>query len=348
MKNSRMIIIAVVLIAAAAAFLLFYKPEPSDKDIMNDPAAAMKFCQESPEVKQNDCYMKVAEVLGPNNKDAAFLACSELTDSPTENTVKRDCIEKLIQAQNNTDAKLDICKKIVEEGWKKDCLESLVNEEQNPEKAVEICNVLADDKNFREHCYGAIYAHSENLSSDTELAMCEKKTGKDQSNCYWGIAKDLWMTNAPKALEICNRITDSVEKDNCLNEFISTPELVKASPDLAVSICDSFTLKSRCYTDVARVISGTDPKKAAEICKKLSDDVQKSDCYGNVWFSFNSMVVSNYDFTVSLCNALTIKRDDCLQRIVGVFIDLDRAKAEATCRLMSEVSSPGCLQSVSR
>jgi len=59
-------------------------------------------------------------------------------------------------------------------------------------------------------------------------------------------------------------------------------------------------------------------------------------------------VAQNYDFTVSMCNVLTLKKDDCLRRIVGVFMDLDRSKAEATCKLMSTSSSSGCLQEVER
>jgi hypothetical protein len=78
----------------------------------------------------------------------------------------------------------------------------------------------------------------------------------------------------------------------------------------------------------------------------LSDNVQISNYYSNVWFSFNDIVVQNYDFTISLCNALTSKRDDCLRRASEAFMNTDKTKAEAICKLMSASSSSGCLQNI--
>jgi hypothetical protein len=207
---------------------------------------------------------------------------------------------------------------------------------------------MKNDTKFREHCYGAITASGATISYDSQLSMCESKSGTDRDNCFWGLADQFLETNLTRNIELCNRISDSNSKTVCLNHFIDSPELVKANADLAVSTCGSFSTvgKSRCYNDVARALSASDPKKAAYICQKLGDDVQISDCYGNVWFYSNQLVMDNYDYTVSMCNVLTLKRDDCLNRIVGVFIDIDRDKARAACQLMSAASSASCLNNV--
>jgi len=109
-----------------------------------------------------------------------------------------------------------------------------------------------------------------------------------------------------------------------------------------------MTLKDRCYMYVAEISSAIDPKTAVQICQKLSDDVQILNCYNNIWFSSSSLVVMNYDFTISLCKALTLKKDDCLNRVMPFFIDTDKTKATEICRLMSPSASSLCLRSVNR
>jgi len=178
--------------------------------------------------------------------------------------------------------------------------------------------------------------------------MCDAKTGDDKDNCYFGIAQDTFRTNVKDAIDFCNKINSITSKENCLGLFVNTPELVKNNQDLALYACSLYGLKSRCYNDVARAISAVDQKKAAQICQKLDDDIQISDCYGSAWFSFNSIVIENFDFTINLCKVLTLKKDDCLNRIVGVFMDVDRTKAGEACKLLSASTSKNCLESVNR
>jgi hypothetical protein len=320
----------------------------TDEQIIKDPAKAMSTCSKSIS-NQNECYIRISKVLS-DNSDLAFQACSAINEQEKDpqHSLMGKCILDLLAAQNNSDVKLSICKKIEEKDWKKMCIEQVANEEKNQSKAVEICNEITDDNNLREHCYGGVLTNFQNVSVDIKLAMCALKTGMDKDNCYRNVAEELLAINTSRSMEICNKISDKNTKDACLNNFLSSPELVKINPSLAVSICDSLTLKSRCYNDVARALSGSDPKQAVEICKKLGDDVQISDCYGNVWFYSNTLVVENYNFTITMCNILTLKKDDCLRRIVSVFIDIDRTRAAEVCRLMSASSSNGCLQEVNR
>jgi len=186
------------------------------------------------------------------------------------------------------------------------------------------------------------------LSVDTRLAACDVRPDKD--NCYRGIADSLWETQPSKSLEICKKISDSNTKNGCLNNFMGSPELIKANPTIAEEVCSSssLTMKSNCYNNLAQTLSGVDPKQGALICQKLSDDVQISNCYQNAWFSFDSVILQNYDFAISLCNILTLKKDDCLRRTSEVFSNSDKAKAEAICKLMSASASSGCLNNIQR
>jgi hypothetical protein len=191
-------------------------------------------------------------------------------------------------------------------------------------------------------------ANFPNVNSDTQLMMCDSKTGSDKDNCYRGLAEGFIATEPSKSIEICNKITDKSSRDGCLNSILSNPEIIKSDVNRAIGICDLMTLKDRCYMYVADTTSAIDPKKAAQICQKLSDDVQILNCYNNVWFSSSSLVVSNYDFTINLCKVLTLKKDDCLNRMVPFFIDSDRTKAAEICKQMSSSASSQCLQSVNR
>lgn len=182
--------------------------------------------------------------------------------------------------------------------------------------------------------------------SNGSLSTCDSKTGIDKNNCYKGLAESFLSSNVSKSIEICNKILDKSSQDNCLNSIIGNSEIVQANPNLAVSICDSLTLKANCYNSVSRTVSGIDPKQGALICQKLSDDAQIADCYENAWFASTSIVLQNYDFSISLCNALTVKKDGCLRRAAGIFMTTDKAKAEEICRLMSASASPGCLQMI--
>jgi hypothetical protein len=321
----------------------------SKESIIANPAAAMADCANAPDAQKDDCYMFISDVLRTVNVTASYEACNEVSSPQnTQKNPRQDCVFALIDAQNDTDTTLEICRLIDREDWKKPCLEELASSIDDQAKAIAICNEMKNDTKFREHCYGAIVATGTLISYDSQLSMCEAKTGTDRDNCFRGLADNFLETNLTRNIELCNRISDSSSKNNCLNSFISSPELVRANTDLAVSTCGSFSAvgKSRCYNDVARALSASDPKKAAWVCQKLGDDIQISDCYGNAWFYSNQLVIDNYDYTVSMCNVLTLKRDDCLNRIVSVFIDIDRDKARATCQLMSAASSSSCLNNV--
>lgn len=285
MKKRDEIIIGIVLILIVGGilFFMFGLPGFSEKEILKDPSAAMTFCQESPQNKQDGCYSQISEVLALENTNVSLQACLAMNDK--EN--KKICIEELSKKQSEA-------------------------------------------------------------NSDIELAMCDFRIGTDKDNCYRGVAEEFLMSNPTKTLEVCKKIENINSKDNCLENIIHLPEVIQNNSGLGITICDSVTLKSRCFNDLAQTISGSDPKEAAEICKQLSDEVQISNCYGSVWFSFDSIVLANPDFTISLCNALNAKRDDCLRRLSGVFMDVNRAKAAEICRLMSSSVSRGCLDEVQR
>jgi hypothetical protein len=318
----------------------------------NDPKIKLNICLKvnMPDLKQA-CLDDASQALMEVDSESAFQACSAMPEPKnSERTPKQDCIDKLIQVQNSIDAKLAICKKVDNIDWKKTCIEQIANEEANATKAIAICDEIKNDDNFKQHCYGGQESKSANLDTDAKLTICDIRPKTEKDNCYRSIAEQLLDADPVKSVEICNKITDTNSKSNCLNNFMSSPEIVKANPTLAITLCDSqpISTKSRCYNDLARTFSGVNPKQAVEICKKLSDDVQISDCYSNVWFSFSQIVAENYDYTISLCKVLSLKKDDCLQRTVGVFMDLDRARAEATCKLMSAAGSSSCLQQVQR
>jgi len=304
-------IIVLVVLLIIGAFFLFPKGL-SEKDILSNPQSAIEFCQKSPTNKQTNCYFNLAEVLATNNSDVALQACLALSD----------------------------------DNDKKGCTEDLASKQENQTTATEICNSMKEDTNFREHCYGAILANSENLSSDTQLLMCDGKKGMDRDNCYRSVAETFLLTNVSKDMEICNKISQVSTKESCLNNIIGNPEIVQANPDLSVSICDSLTLKSNCYSYVAQTISSIDAKKGALICKKLSDDTQLLNCYHSAWFDFKSVVLQNSDFTISLCNTLTIKRDECLRGASEIFMATDKTKAEEICNLASASAAEGCLHVV--
>ena len=310
------IIVLAVIVLAVSLFIIFAPPKFSEKDILKDPSAAMTFCQKTSGDKQSNCYLKIAGVLALNNTDVSIQACLAISD----------------------------------DGFKKQCIEDLANKEENPIKVVEICNKITGDNSFKQHCYGKIDTNSGNLSVDTRLAVCDARTGSDKDNCYRGIADGLWETEPSKALEVCKKISDSNTRNGCLNNFMGSPELIKANPTIAEEVCSSSSLsmKSNCYNNFAQTLSGVDPKQGALICQRLSDDVQISNCYQNAWFSFDSVILQNYDFAISLCNVLTLKKDDCLRRTSEVFSNSDKAKAEAICRLMSSSASSGCLNNIQR
>lgn len=311
MKKGVLIIgIIVLVLLAVAAFFIFFPKGLSDKEILANPSAAMTFCDTSGG-KQSDCYFRLADVLATANPDVALQACLTLS------------------AEND----------------RKGCIENLASKQENQIKAAEICNSMKNDTKFREHCYGAITS-SGGLNSDTQLLMCDSKTGMDKDNCYRGLAETFLLSNVSKNIEICNKISEKSTKDSCLNNIIGNPEIVQANPSLSVSICDSLTLKANCYNYVAQTISGIDPKQGALICQKLSDDNQILNCYHGAWFDFNSIVLQNPDFTISLCNTLTTKRDDCLRGASEIFMITDKAKAEEICKLASASTVEGCLHVV--
>jgi hypothetical protein len=346
-KGHAMLLAAVLVVATAGCV----GQGMSKESIIANPAEAMADCSHAPDDQKDNCYMFISDVLRTVNVTASYEACAEVSSPQnTQKNPRQDCIQGLIDAQNDTDTTLEICRLIDREDWKKPCLEELASSVEDQAKAIAICNEMMNDTKFREHCYGAIVAGASIISYDSQLSMCEAKSGTDRDNCLRGLAEQFLETNLTRTIELCNRISDSGFKNSCLNNFISSHELVKANTDLAVLTCGSFSTvsQSRCYSDIAHALAGTDPKKAAYVCQKLGDDILISDCYGNVWFYSNTLVIDNYDYTVSMCNVLTLKRDDCLNRIVSVLIDIDRAKAEATCLLMSAASSQNCVNGVHR
>jgi hypothetical protein len=306
--------IALVVIGLAVSLFIIFAPKFSEQDILKDPSAAMAFCSTSGG-KQSGCYSKIAEVLALNNTDIAVQACLAI----------------------NTDAN---------DGDMKNCIQGVAYKQTEQLKAIEVCNALKNDTRFRENCYGGIMSNFPDLDIEAQLSMCDSKAGTDKDNCYRGLAESFLLSNVSKSIEVCNRISGKSSRDNCLNNIIGNPEIVQADPNLAVSICDSLALKANCYGYVAQTVSGTDPKKGALICQKLSDDTLIANCYENAWFVLTGTVLQNPDFSVSLCNALTVKKDGCLRRAAEVFISTDKAKAAEICRLMSASASPGCLQSV--
>jgi hypothetical protein len=348
MKKRGVVLCLVIAILFSAIFINGCG-QLTDEQIRVDPVKAMESCSKAPDQNKDDCYLGIARALKDNVEVAsqACFAISEGTDP--DRSQQMGCFMELVNAQNDSDIKASICKKINDSDWRKGCVEEIIAKETDPKKAVEICKIITDDKNFVEHCYSEI-SSAQNISSEVKILMCESKSGSDKDNCYRDLSRDYLLTNISKSLEICNKISDTNFKDGCLNEFMGSPDLVRANPDMAVKFCDLMSIlsKSRCYNDLARTLSGSDPKKAVEVCKKLGDDVQVSDCYGGVWFFSNSLVIDNYEFTIWMCNSLTLKKDDCLNRMVSVFIDLDRNKAEAICKLMSSASSSQCLQQVGR
>jgi hypothetical protein len=313
MKKSALIVIITILIIllVAVAFFVFSPKMLSEKEILVNPQAALDFCNKSSLDKQTNCYFRLAEVLAINNSDIALQSCLTIPD----------------------------------EDDKRGCVEDLSSKQENQTRATEICNSMKEDNRFREHCYGAI-TNSGSLNADTQLLMCDSKTDIDQDNCYRGLAETFLLSNVSKNVEVCNKISEKITKDNCLNNIIGNPEIVQANPNLSVSICDSLTLKSNCYNYVAQTISGSDPKEGALICQKLSDDTQMLNCYHGAWFDFSNIVLQNPDFTIILCNTLNIKRDQCLRGASEIFITTNRAKAEEICRLASASTVEGCLHVV--
>lgn len=306
------IIIFVVIVLAIFIFIIFAPPKFSNESILKDASAAMTFCQKTSGDKQSKCYLQIAEVLALNNIDVSVQACLA----------------------------------IVDDELKKKCINDLANKQDNPTKVVEICNKITNDNGFKQHCYGQIDTNSANLGVDTRLTACDVRPDKDM--CYRGIADGLWETQPSAALEICKKISDSNTRNGCLNNFMGSPELIKANPTIAEEVCSSssLTMKSNCYNNLAQTLSGADPKQGALICQKLSDDVQIFNCYMNAWFSYDSVILQNYDFAVSLCNILTLKKDDCLRRTSEVFSSSDKTKAIAICNLMSASTSSGCLNNI--
>ncbi len=310
------VLILVVIIAIVAIFLFVRPKEFSNEDILKNSKGAMDFCKNSPLDKIDECYYNVAQVLYINNTDASVLACLAISD----------------------------------EGFKNKCVGDLANKEENPTKLLELCNEITNDDNFKRDCYWKIDPNTKDLSIDTRLSMCDAGTSRDKDDCYKGIAGELWEIDPSKSLEICKNISDVNMKNECLNNFMGSPELIQANPTIAEEVCSlsSLTMKSNCYNNFARALSAVDPKQAAEVCKKLGDDVQISDCYWNVWFSFDSVILQNYDFSVGLCDILTLKKDECLRRNADIFMNSDEAKAEAICKLMSASASSSCLNNFRR
>jgi hypothetical protein len=318
MKKKSVIILGIIILAiivlAIFIFAIFTPPKFSNESILKDPSAAMTFCQKTSGDKQSECYLQIVEVLALNNTDISVQACLAISD----------------------------------DGLKKQCINDLANKQNSPTEVVEICNKITDDNSFKQHCYGQIDTNSADLSVDTKLAACDVRPDKDM--CYRGIADGLWETQPSIALEICKKISDSNTKNGCLNNFMGSPELIKANPAIAEEVCSSSSLmmKSNCYNNLAQTLSGIDPKQGTLICQKLSDDVQIFNCYQNAWFSFDSVILQNYDFAISACNVLELKKDDCLRRTSEVFSSSDKAKATAICNLMSTSASSGCLNNIPR
>ncbi|MFA6461050.1 MAG: hypothetical protein WCV90_02190 [Candidatus Woesearchaeota archaeon] len=353
----------------------------TDENIIASPEKALTLCSKENGESQIGCYTHIAEVIRADNFELAFQACSNIQgDNPqigcfqkiaeaqrvkdpelafracttmpnpenSSNSAAGDCVQQLMNAQSNSAVKLSICQKTKWEDQKKNCIEELANEEKDPQKALEICNSFINDARFREHCYGGIEASTSDLNPGVKLSMCDSKTGGDKDNCYRGIAEEMLESDPVKSIDICNKIVNGNTKTGCISSFMSSPELVKAHPALAMTACASLSVitRGRCYSDLSHTLSASDPKQAALVCQKLSDDIQISDCYGNSWFAFDDKVAQNYDFDISLCDHLTLKRDDCLRRVSSAFIDVDKTKAEAICKLMSVSGSSGCLQNI--
>ncbi len=303
----------VLIIFGAIAFFIFSNKKLTVEDILENPTKALESCKKLSETKQKDCFFLIAETLKFNNTQIAVQACLSLPD----------------------------------ENDQKGCVEDIAKQQTDSEKAIEVCNSLNEDQRFVEYCY-EIIASSKTLSIATQQSICNSKSGSDKDNCYEGLAQIYFRKNVTIAVNLCKQVSDAARKENCFNTLTNSPELVKANIELALYACEFYLSKSRCYTDVARIVSGVDPKVAVVICKQLTDEVQVMDCYRQVWFSSNSLVLDNYEFNIQLCSFLQTKKDDCLQEVVRVFIDADRDKAEDVCRLMSSSASSTCLQQVKR
>lgn len=331
MKRSLLLLISVLFLSACAMGL-------TKESIMKDSAAAMQFCAESPKDKQIDCYFFIADVLKTSDVQTAANACSLVPDEDD----KQGCFMQTFEANNATNNRAIICKKIEDENYKKGCIEDTVKDEKDAKIAAELCNEIQNDNNFKEHCINLVMGSASDV--DSKLAACE---ATKSDNCYENMAYEIYDSQPIKSVEICKKISETTKRNNCLNYFLGNPELIKANPTLAISICGEFTLKDNCYRNVAGTLSAVDGEKAVEVCKKMSDEIQITDCFGNVWFNFDSRVIQNFDFSMSMCKGLTLKKDDCYRRIADTIKNYDKAKAERACEMLSSTSaSEGCVNNI--
>lgn len=309
-----LIALGIIVVLGILAFFIFAPKKLSKEDVLKEPEKSLEACKNLQDRKQIDCYRFVAETLKTENPDIAVQACLLMGD----------------------------------ENEKKGCLDDLVYAQTNQNKAIEICNSMKEDVRFREHCYNEIMSKFGEIGTETQLVMCDSKSGMDKDNCYRRIAESFIATEPQKSVDICNKISDVSTRDGCLNQILSNPEIIRANVNFAMSVCDKLTLKSRCFMYVADSMTGTDPKQAAQVCQKLTDEGDRMNCFGMTWLNSNGLVMNDLDFSISLCDTLKVKRDDCLRRLVAVFIDTDRKKAAEICKLMSSSASSQCLLEVSR
>jgi hypothetical protein len=333
MKRGLILLISVMLLSACA-------PNLSDERISSDFAGAMADCAKAPDNMKQDCYFRISQVLNTTSPDKALQACSAI-ENPNP---RSSCYNDLINAQTDVNVKADLCTK-VDSNTKKGCLDQVVPQITDTAKAIALCNAVTDDVNFKEHCLNQIGG----TDVDSKIALCNARTSSnDKDGCLMQLGQSLFETQPAKAVEICNKVSDKNNRNGCLNFFIGSPELIKSNPTLAISICDSFNLKDNCYMNIAQTISITNPEMAVSVCKKLSDEIQTANCFGMVWFGFDSRVIQNFDFSMNLCKSLNLKKDDCYRRIAGIMMNVDKNKAAEACNAISPTNSPGCLQEIRR
>jgi len=324
----------ILLVFFCVFFLSSCAPPPqTDDQILKDPAKALDICAKTPADKQTGCYMRISELTRTSDPDTSFSACSAIK----ENDPRKGCEQDFINAQAKS-IKPDTCSKLDFSDLKRDCIEKAAAAEPNATKAVSICAEIKDDQNFLEHCLNLVMGSS--TGTDAKLAACDMRTGTNRDYCLQEIGTGLFLTQPSKGVEVCKKISDANIRNSCLNNFMGSPELIKANPAIGEEVCSSMTLKDNCYNNLANALSASDPRRATEACKKLSDEIQISNCFNMVWFSFNDRIIHNFDLSMSLCSSLKLKKDDCYRRIAGAMMNVDKAKAEQACKMISG----GCMQ----
>jgi len=207
----------------------------------------------------------------------------------------------------------------------------------DPDKAMEGCaNAM---KQLRDMCYYGIAPKMAESWPDKAVQSCNKiSDSQTAGGCYMAVADVVYDTDPDSAVNACAAIENAGNRDGCYRTVFLKTNRILTNSSLSISICEKLSdEQDSCYSNIARTLRGTDPDEGVRACQNIKDKYSQYDCFGESFLRLPDIVKANPDKAIEVCKMLTVNRDSCFYDVARTLRSTNPDKAILACDEMADV-----------